>query len=142
MTIIDGSDLTTWSPFTTNNTYPGSPMDELDAVYGMLVYQNVDDQIVGNLAESLTTTDNVTWTLKLRPGLKFTDGTPFNADAVKYNYDWAANTQWGATSQAWISTWAPGIRSLPVLRYCPLRPSQAYLSLIWSRRFWESLSRE
>lgn len=109
MTIIDGSDLTTWSPFTTNNTYPGSPMDELDAVYGMLVYQNVDDQIVGNLAESLTTTDNVTWTLKLRPGLKFTDGTPFNADAVKYNYDWAANTQWGATSQAWISTWAPGI---------------------------------
>lgn len=109
MTIIDGSDLTTWSPFTTNNTYPGSPMDELDAVYGMLVYQNINDQIVGDLAQSLTTTDNVTWTLKLRPGLKFTDGTPLNADAVKYNYDWAANPTWGATSQAWIATWDPGI---------------------------------
>ena len=109
MTIIDGSDLKTWSPFTTNNTYPGSPMDELDAVYGTLIYQNTNDQIVGNLAVSLTTTDNVTWTLKLRPGLKFTDGTPFDADAVKYNYDWAANTEWGATSQAWIATWAPSI---------------------------------
>jgi len=57
----------------------------------------------------LTTTDNVTWTLKLRPGLKFTDGTPYDADAVKFNYDWASNTDWGATSQAWIATWAPGM---------------------------------
>jgi peptide/nickel transport system substrate-binding protein len=110
MTIIDGSDLKTWSPFTTNTTFPGSPMDELDAVYGVLVWQNVNDQIVGDMAESLTTTDNITWTLKLRPNLKFTDGTAFNAAAVKFNYDWAANPTWGATSQAWIASWDPGIK--------------------------------
>jgi peptide/nickel transport system substrate-binding protein len=39
------------------------------------------------LAESLTSTDGITWTMKMRSGAKFTDGTPVDAEAVKYNWD-------------------------------------------------------
>jgi peptide/nickel transport system substrate-binding protein len=45
-------------------------------------------KLVPVLAESYTVSpDGLTYTFKLRQGVKFHDGTPFNAEAVKYNYD-------------------------------------------------------
>lgn len=37
--------------------------------------------------------DEVTWTFKLRPDIKFSDGSVFDADAVKYNFDRAIEYQ-------------------------------------------------
>src|SRR6267378_3883532 len=50
----------------------------------------LDDKGVAQpkLALSWTPSEDFkTWTFKLRPGVKFHDGTPFNAQAVKENYD-------------------------------------------------------
>ncbi|MBM3658353.1 MAG: ABC transporter substrate-binding protein [Actinobacteria bacterium] len=58
------------------------------AVYDTLTMPNTKDEYVPNLAESVT--PNATfdqWTIKLRPGITFHDGTPLNAAAVKQNMD-------------------------------------------------------
>jgi peptide/nickel transport system substrate-binding protein len=46
-------------------------------------------EVIPVLATDLPTvsSDGLTYTFKLRTGIKFHDGTDFNADAVKYNYD-------------------------------------------------------
>lgn len=49
-------------------------------------------KIIPGLAESWdVSTDKLTWTFKLRQGVTFHDGTPFDADAVIYNFDRYAN---------------------------------------------------
>lgn len=66
-------------------TYPtGSTGGNIEAaVYDTLMrYDAESDSFVPQLAESLETDDDITWTLKLRDGVKFHDGTPFDADAV------------------------------------------------------------
>lgn len=59
-------------------------------VYETLVsYDKTDPtKFVGVLAESWTSTpDGLTYTFKLRQGVKFSNGDPFDADAVKYSFE-------------------------------------------------------
>src|SRR5205085_448087 len=57
------------------------------AVYDMLVYQDPQSGGVSpGVAESVTSSDAQTWTMRLRPNVKFTDGTPFDSAAVKFNW--------------------------------------------------------
>jgi peptide/nickel transport system substrate-binding protein len=59
------------------------------ALYGALVgYDSESGEVTPILAESLEPNDAFdVWTLRLRPGLVFSDGSPFNADAVRVNWD-------------------------------------------------------
>ncbi len=55
---------------------------------GLLKFPAGKTELVPGLAESYTINeDGKEYTFKLREGLKFTDGTPFNADAVKWSID-------------------------------------------------------
>jgi peptide/nickel transport system substrate-binding protein len=56
-------------------------------IYDSLIATNKDLQLVPGLALSWETSDPTSIVFKLRPGVKFQDGTDFNADAVKFNLD-------------------------------------------------------
>lgn len=58
------------------------------AIFDTLTYLDDKGEPQPKLALSWTHSDDYkSWTFKLRPGVKFHDGTPFNAQAVKENFD-------------------------------------------------------
>lgn len=60
----------------------------LSAVYDTLVYQDAEGNIVPGLAASWTVSDDgLEYVFDLRDGVTFHDGTVFDAEAVKYNFD-------------------------------------------------------
>jgi len=62
-----------------------------------LLYVKPDGTLVPGLAESWTASDDgLSYTFKLREGIKFQDGTPFNSEAVKYNLDRIVNPDTGS----------------------------------------------
>jgi peptide/nickel transport system substrate-binding protein len=106
MTLIQSSDVTSWDPCVTVSAGPFTRSDQLNALYGALVYVDGKGNIVPSMAKSLTSTDAITWTFKLREGVTFTDGTPYDAAAVKYEFDRIADPANACTSQKWVATWA------------------------------------
>jgi len=64
------------------------------AMYDALVQVNAKGDIVGGLAEKWTIApDGKSYTFNLRSGVKFHDGTPLDAEAVKWNLDRFRNTK-------------------------------------------------
>ncbi len=59
---------------------------ELTAIYDTIVRYNVQTgKYEPNTAESVTANaDSTEWTVKLKSGIKFTDGTAYDAEAVKF----------------------------------------------------------
>ena len=56
----------------------------LSVYEGLLKYKPDSTEVAPSLAESWEVSpDGLTYTFKLRTGVKFHDGTPFNAEAVK-----------------------------------------------------------
>jgi peptide/nickel transport system substrate-binding protein len=74
---------------------------------GLMRFDDAEQKAVPQLAESLESTDFVNWTLKLRPGVMFSDGTPLDAEAVVFNWkrfqDPANAASFGAGSAALIT---------------------------------------
>ncbi|HEY9563164.1 MAG TPA: ABC transporter substrate-binding protein [Nocardioides sp.] len=81
--------------FNPTQTYPtGSTGGNiLAALYDTLVrYNGEKNAYEPQLAESLESSDDVTWTIKLRDGVKFTDGTPLDAEAVVGSLNYYVNS--------------------------------------------------
>ena len=70
-----------------------------NSIYEKLVYQTEDNRIEPWLATSWEVTDDQkTFTFKLRDDVVFHDGSKFNAEVVKYNFDRIVNPETKAAS--------------------------------------------
>ena len=79
---------------------------------GVVVRSNVTEPLIernpktGELEPKLATewkaTSDTEWTLKLREGVKFQDGTPFNAEAAAFTIDRAVNSKLGCNVEGYV----------------------------------------
>jgi ABC-type transport system substrate-binding protein len=118
----------------TSTEYDQAP---LEAVYGPgLVYLDPSTSAVEmGFAQSLTTSDNGrVWTLVLHPGLKFSDGTAFNAAAVADNIARLANPKTGSVFQASAAQLATKVLS-PTTLQITCTPADALFPTIMSQDF-------
>jgi len=75
-----------WNP--TASQWAGSAYQVAQTVMDPLVAFGKDNKAHPFLAKSITPNDdNTEWTIKLRSGIKFHDGTPLDADALKLQLD-------------------------------------------------------
>ena len=74
-----------------DSAHPGGSLTDQEVfrhIYDGLVIYDENLNVHPDLAESWTvSSDGTVWTFKLRKGVQFQDGTPFNAAAVKYHFD-------------------------------------------------------
>jgi peptide/nickel transport system substrate-binding protein len=85
LTFATGADPDSLDPQNTQSN-PGEQVNRM--MHENLVRFSTKMQLEPALAESWSSSkDGLTWTFKLRKGVKFHDGTPFDAKAVKYFFD-------------------------------------------------------
>jgi peptide/nickel transport system substrate-binding protein len=91
---VEGGSITVGLEAETNSWLPGEGtfnqpgVNVAYALYDPLMHRTEDGEVQPYLAESMEPNEDLSeWTLKLRPGVTFHDGTPLNAQALKANFD-------------------------------------------------------
>ena len=69
------------NPLITTNTNETGGGLILDSIYAGLEYYDAKGAPVNDMAESISSTDNITWDIKIKSGWKFTNGEPVTADS-------------------------------------------------------------
>jgi peptide/nickel transport system substrate-binding protein len=73
-----------------------------DAIYGELFEIGANNKVIPDLATNYSITNGgETLTIDLRHGVTFSDGTPFNAAAVVYNFNRALSDPTSASNPPW-----------------------------------------
>jgi len=84
-----GEELRVAIPWTPENLDPTMNLSSIRAQLGMSLFDSLvgrdrEGKIVPELAESWKLLNDTTWQFKLRKGVLFHDGEPFNAEAVRF----------------------------------------------------------
>lgn len=97
--ILQPAEPRSLDPAALSNTWSHQPVIG-NALYGTLMTNNTTTlEIEYKMATGFSTTDGgANFVLTLQPGLMFTDGTPLDASAVKFNWDRLRDPALGSTS--------------------------------------------
>ena len=85
------------------NHWPVNDWVAMTQMYEMIMYNDGNFRAaVPWLTSSFEFASTNTVVMKLRQGVKFHDGTDFNADSFKYQIEWILNKDNGAWTRAWL----------------------------------------
>ncbi|MFM9447325.1 ABC transporter substrate-binding protein [Streptomyces acidiscabies] len=91
------------NPLQPANTMESYGSIVIDSLFTPLVTYDASGKIVMENAQSVDTTDNKTFTVKLKAGWTFHDGTPVTAASFVKAWNWAANPDNKQTNSFWYS---------------------------------------
>ncbi|MBC9726946.1 ABC transporter substrate-binding protein [Streptomyces sp. TRM68367] len=91
------------NPLQPANTMESNGSIVTRALFTGLVDYDSSGKIVMMNAQSVDSKDNKTFTVKLKPGWKFHDGTPVTAQSYVKAWNWAANPENKQTNSFWFS---------------------------------------
>lgn len=132
VTVIEAGLASTFDPaLNFISTFTDGP--EMEALYGPgLVYQNdTTGAVEMGFAKSLTPSQGgKVWTMVLHKGLKFSDGTAFNAAAVVDNIKRIANPATGSTERAIASTISAKAVNATTVRFTLKAPNSQFPSIV------------
>ncbi|WP_374440679.1 ABC transporter substrate-binding protein [Stella sp.] len=115
---------------------PYSSLAAYEHVYETLVRFNADMELEPALAQSYSQPDDLTYEFKLRPGVKFHDGEPMTAEAVKFSFDRILDPATGSPRASLMSP----IKEVKVVdpgtvRVTMKEPFPAFLTIIASQNY-------
>jgi peptide/nickel transport system substrate-binding protein len=113
------------------NHWPVNDWLVINLFYEKLLITDGSFRPVPWLAESWTFPDQLTCVMRLRKGVEFADGAPFNAAAVKFQMEWISDPKNGC----WSAGWLKPLRSVDVvddhtLRWNFSEPWGAFLGIL------------
>lgn len=87
ITVGSGEPQNPLIPAMTNEVFGGLVVRN---IFAGLVYYDENGAVQNEIAESIESEDNVTWTITIEDGWTFTDGTPVTAESFVKAWDWSA----------------------------------------------------
>ena len=118
-------------------------------IFDALTRIDVNGEIVPELALSWEATSDTTWLFHLRPGVTFSNGEPFNADAVAYAVGWLIGPDGKTAMMASELKAVSGVRviddlTIELVTRTPdaILPKRLSLIMMVPPEAWNSMSRQ
>lgn len=114
----------------------GSTLAVTQLIYSSLLKYDGEMNLIGDLAESYSVVDDVTYEFVLRDDAAWQDGTPVTAEDVRYSFE---RIVYPATASPWLNIWGSVLdevtvvddRTVRITTTSPFAPFLSYAASSW-----------